>query len=163
MLSFIRVPCIGEKERVILLLSSVAIEAKEDAARSIRRSRTDHFERIPTGGAAHGARAFCLSKTKSDKITFSKSYFLPLILLDSCAKKHSYLIKNITSLRPQGRPSHLHIFTQSVFRLIAPKGSAAKVQIFTQSVFRLIAPKGSAAKFKRLNSTGGWIAEQGCG
>ena len=29
---------------------------------------TKHFERISTGGAAHGARAFCLRKTKSDKI-----------------------------------------------------------------------------------------------
>ena len=36
------------------------------------------FELISTGSAAHGARAFCLRKTKSDKITFSKSYFLPL-------------------------------------------------------------------------------------
>ncbi|MBQ9089310.1 MAG: hypothetical protein IJY46_11100, partial [Lentisphaeria bacterium] len=39
---------------------------------------TNHFERSVTGGAAHSARAFCLRKTKSDKITFSKSYFLPL-------------------------------------------------------------------------------------
>ncbi|MBQ9088411.1 MAG: hypothetical protein IJY46_06500, partial [Lentisphaeria bacterium] len=39
---------------------------------------TDHFERSSTGGAAHGARAFCSRKTKSDKITFSNSNFLPL-------------------------------------------------------------------------------------
>ena len=39
---------------------------------------TNHFERSSTGSAAHGARAFCLRKTKFDKITFSRSYFLPL-------------------------------------------------------------------------------------
>ena len=39
---------------------------------------TDHFERSVTGCAAHGARAFCSRKTKSDKITFSNSNFLPL-------------------------------------------------------------------------------------
>ncbi|MBQ9087678.1 MAG: hypothetical protein IJY46_02750 [Lentisphaeria bacterium] len=38
----------------------------------------DSFERSFTGGAAHSARAFCLRKTKSDKITFSESNFLPL-------------------------------------------------------------------------------------
>ena len=39
---------------------------------------TNRFERSVTGGAAHSARAFCLRKTKSDKITFSESNFLPL-------------------------------------------------------------------------------------
>ena len=46
---------------------------------------TDHFERSSTGGAAHGARAFCLRKTKSDKINeFS-------ILWDSCEKSLIFL------------------------------------------------------------------------
>ena len=64
---------------------------------------TDHFERIATGGAAHGARAFCLRKTKSDKIAFSKSYFLPLkkiektnfflILWDICGKYYPFIPK----------------------------------------------------------------------
>ena len=38
---------------------------------------TDHFERSVTGGAAHGARAFCLSKTKLDKNYFFKNQFSP--------------------------------------------------------------------------------------
>ena len=60
---------------------------------------TKHFERIFTGGAAHGARAFCVRKTKSDKITFSRFNFLPLkkiektnfflILWDICEPFHS--------------------------------------------------------------------------
>ncbi|MBQ9088556.1 MAG: hypothetical protein IJY46_07235 [Lentisphaeria bacterium] len=53
-------------------------------------------ERIPTGGAARCARAFCLRKTKSGKIIFFKSRLssiekieetnVSLLLRDSCIK-----------------------------------------------------------------------------
>ena len=68
----------GGASRAILLLSSVAIEAKEDAPRSIRRSRQTILNAVSLVARRMAHARFCWRKTKSDKITFSKSYFLPL-------------------------------------------------------------------------------------
>ena len=66
------------------------------------------FERSSTGSAAHGARAFCLRKTKFDKITFSRSYFLPLQKL----KKQTFFLFYGISVRFS---SKRHVFWPNFF------------------------------------------------
>ncbi|MBQ9087686.1 MAG: hypothetical protein IJY46_02790 [Lentisphaeria bacterium] len=68
----------GGASRAILLLSSVAIEAKEDAPRSIRQSRSDISSAFSLVARRRAHARFAFRKTKSDKIAFSKINFLLL-------------------------------------------------------------------------------------
>ena len=96
------------------------------AARCIHRSRTDHFERSVTGGAAHCARAFCFSQNQILQNHFFQLQFssaeknwkasISLILWDIC-EKNGFSIK-IIAISPLTKSFFVAYYMDVIFSVI---------------------------------------------